>query len=829
MGKFLALTRKEIGTILLSPPILFATAFFILLDSFAFYMTTAVPNAYASFDSIALFMLFSSILMFPLISMHTFSEENAHGTLETLLTAPVSTLTAVMAKYVGAMLFVAIYLLHGLVYAALLSYGGKLDWNSTATAFLALFAVGSLAMSLGIFVSSMTMTPAAAAAGTGAILVFLALTADVDPYSGNLADVLHSLSFLPHAKRWIGGELDTRGLVYFCSTTVLFLFYAWLAVGARGNERRTSNPTVRRRLTVTYVLVSTGFVFLLAQVAILHIRGFWETGMPFGPALTRIPWRWLTPLVLSLLAFGWSVLTFRAARRAERNAQEPRPVKYATISESRVLEAPRYYYEENLRARRRVLFTALAALVIVLNINWLAHYPFRTFDGAGAFRFLTVFQDRSWDVTEDGRNSLSPTTRRTLDSLQGRVQIYSFLSDDALVQGVPVAEEMRGLLGRYTDYNALVSTTFANVAREPELAQDLAAELELSADALDNFLVVDYQGRRLVVPASTLATPPAWEAQVAGDKRWVFDGENSLTQTIMRLVDPRIPNLFFTYGHLELSPGPAPNPDQSASRLARALAGANMRIRQHSIGSGPIPFDCDVLVVASPRVPFSESDASEIRHYLDRGGRLLVLAPVAGDQYDARDDALNGLLYSLGGGYRDDIVEDPVNNDSRIGLMPLGKGTGSGESAIKLVFPLTRTIRDNPRAAENGWTTERMVATHATAAARDAEALRPGPFTLVYRSAKPTEVRESRVVVIASGRMASDLDIVRGSNEGLLVSLVQWLSGRQETRDIEPRDWIDRRLILTGPQLRAILWLGVVALPLIWLMAGISVWWVRKD
>lgn len=832
MKKFLALTRKEISGVLLSPPLLFATAFFVLLDSFAFYMTTATHvTAYAMFDEIALFMLFTSMIMYPLVSMHSFSEENANGTLETLLTAPIGNLTAVLAKYAGGMAFVLLYMLHGIVYALLLSYGGNLDWNQTLAAFLALLAVGSLAMSLGVFISAMTLTPAAAAAGAGGVLIFLAVAGDVDPYSGNIADVLYSMSFFPHARRWIAGELDTRGLIYFVSSTVLFLFYAWLAVGSRGTEKRSANATVRRRLTVTYILVSSGFVFLLAQVAVLHIRGFWESGMPLGPGMARTPTVWLIPLALALACFCWAVLTFRAARRAEKSARGTRIMaKYVTITESKVMAAPRYYYEENLRARRRVVIAAVAAMIVVVNLNWLSHYPFRTFAGTGRLQFLAALQDRNWDVTEDRRNSLSPTTRRVLDGLQGRVQIYSFLTESASVRDVPVAEEMRRLLERYMDYNSLISTTFADVEKEPGLAKTLAAEIELPADQIDNFLVVDYQGRRLSIPASILAAPPDWRAQAAGDGRWVFDGENRLTQAVMRLVDPRMPNVFFTYGHLEHSLSAGPNSERSATRLARALTGANMRVRQHVINpSWPIPPECDILVVAAPRVPFQEHEVEEIGRYLDRGGRLLVFAPAASDEYDASQDPLNEFLFSLGGSYRNDLVEDRVNNDNGLALAPLGRSRGASESSINLVFPRSRSIRDNPRTTENGWTTERMIETHPSAVAVDAAGMRPGPFTLIYRSVKPTDAREARVVLIASGRMAADSDIARGANEALILGMAQWLAGREESRDIEPRGWIDRRLTITGPKLRAVLWLGVVALPLAWLMAGISVWWLRRE
>ena len=833
MRRFLALTRKEIGSILISPPILFATAFFVLLDSFAFYLNTVRQDvALAVFDDIALFMLFASILLFPLVSMHSFSADNATGTLETLLTAPISTFTAVLAKYTGAMVFVLIYLVHGLVYALLLSIGGNIDWRATMAAFLALFAFGSLAMSLGVFVSALTMSPVAAAAGSGGALLFITLAADLDPYSGGISYLFHSMSYLPHAKRWIAGQLDTRGLVYFVSATVLFLFYAWLAINSREPEKRNANATVRRRLTVTYLLVAAGFTLLLAQAAVLHINGFWESGMPLGPNLARIPRMWLLPLLFAAAAFVWSVFTYRAARRAQRSANQTPVQRYATISETQVMKAPRYYYEENLRARRRVAVAAVAALIVIVNVNWLSHYPFRTFAGTGMLGFLSRLQERNWDVTQDGRNSLSPTTKRILDTLQGRVQIYSFLPGGLKVNDVPVADETRRLLERYSDYNALVSNSFADAVREPELAARLAGELEFKPENLENLLVLDYQGRRMALPASSLAAAPDWRREMAGDSRWVYDGENRLTQAIMHLADPRVPTVVFTYGHLEMSLSATPFPERSVSGFVRALAGANMRVRQHSIAqAGPIPDDCEVLAVMAPRIPFRPEEVKEIRRYLDKGGRLLAFAPAGGPEFTVAEDPFNELLFELGGSFRDDVIEDRQHNDDNLALAVQGKSRGGGESAARMVFPLARSIRDNPRSAEDGWSCERMVETYPSAVAADMPggSMKEGPFTLLYRSARETDNREARAAVFAAGRMVSDADIGRGQNEDLAVAMTQWLAGREESRDIEPREWVDRRLKLTGAQLRAVLWLSLVALPLAWMMAGVTVWWMRRD
>lgn len=836
MRRFSVLVRKEIGGIFLNAPILFATAFFVLLNSFGFYFVAlrAGGNA-AAFEHVANFMLYTSLILFPFVARHSFSADIANGTMETLLTAPISRTAVVLAKYAACMAFVAVYLLHGAVYALLLSYAGNIDWRSVAAALLALLAVGSVAMALGVFVSALTPSPAAAAGGAIGVLVLLVVAADLDPYSGNIPDILHAASFVPHAKRWIDGLVETQGMVYFVTATALFLFYAWLAISTQEPERPAPNPTVKRRLAVTYLLVVAGVALLLLQAALLNIEGYWEAGTPLGHNLFRVPRTRFIPLALAAGVFAWSLFTHRAARRAKKQDARARNAKYATITESQVHRAPRYYYKENVRARRRAALAAVAALAIAVNLNWLAHYPFQTFADGGRLAFLARLQAKSWDVSGERKNSLSATTLRALDNLQGKLQVYSFLPEDLLVNNVPVAHDMRALLARYSDNNALVSTVHADSANEPGLVRELAQELGLAPEDAKDSVIAAYQGRHMILPASGLVAAPEHRQRAPADARRVFDGEDRLTQAILHLLDPRVPNIFFTYGHLEHSLSAGAAPERSVSRLVRALSGANFRVRQFSFASpGPIPADCDVLAVVAPRTPFKDADAREIERYLDNGGSLVVFAPPPGPDVVLKDDPLNDLLFRLGGSFRDDSISDDRHNDLGQPASVLARQTPGSPEAYHLVFPNARSIRDNPRARDDGWQTDRRFQTYPSAVARpvppetDHEPL-DGPFTLLYRSTRETENGQARAVAVASGALAANADIGRGLNLGLVRANVQWLAGLEETSGIEPRRWVDRRLRLTGPQYRAFMWISLIAMPLFWLLAGISVWWLRRE
>ncbi|MDR1519159.1 MAG: Gldg family protein [Planctomycetota bacterium] len=813
MVKFLALARHEAASLFLNPALVLASGFFVLLDSFAFYLSLIPAGASAEFAGLALFMLFTSMILFPLAAAPSFAAERADGTLETLFTAPVGPAAVVLAKYAGAMLFAAFHLAHGLVYAALLSYGGKLDWNSALLALLALLLFASLAVSLGLAVSILTDSPAAAAAGSGAALLLLAAVAELDPHSGGAAALAGRLGFISHVKRWADGELDGAGLVYFLSATALFLFFAWLAVTAREGGQKPAEPAERRRPRLAWILAGLAFFLFALQAAILHIGGQLENGPFPGRELWLAPKIRLLPLPLALLSLaGAGFVLLPSWRTAGGSGRDGRGWTFAA---------------------------AAAALAIAVNLGWLSTYPFRALAGGGLSFLSRLGGDWRLDVSDDGRNTLSPALRRLFDHLQGRLGVYCLLSGSAESGGVRLAEEMRRLLERCQADNPLIRARWADPEQNPELAAALARELGLAPGGEDGGrLALDYQGRRLIVPAAALAVPPDWRARAAGSEKWLFDGENQLLKAVAVLIDPRVPNVFFSYGRQEPGLAPAARPERSVSRLARALAAANMRVRQHPLAAGqPIPPECDILAVVSPGIPFQPGEAGEIRRYLERGGRLLLLAPVADGKYRAAGDALAELAFSLGGSYRDDLIEDRINNDNGQAIVPLGttgkmKPAASAEERESgFAFPLARTLGDNPRSGENGWTSERLVRSFPTAEAAETAGggRRAGPFTLVYRAWRETGGREARAVVIASGRMAADSDIGRGANEALLLGLVKWLAGRDDAPEAAPARWTDRRLRLSNPELRAVLWIGSAALPLIWLALGVLIWRWRRN
>jgi ABC-2 type transport system permease protein len=166
------------------------------------------------------------------ISMRLLSEERKSGSIESLLTAPVSEATVVVGKFVGGWCFFLFLFLPTLVYPLLLSRYGRFDIGPVAAGYLGIALVGALFLAAGTFASALTKNQIVAAIVAFAIILgsfLIGIFRDLLP-SANLRDALSYLNILDHMDDFSRGIVDTRRLVYVGSTVVFFLFLATRAL-----------------------------------------------------------------------------------------------------------------------------------------------------------------------------------------------------------------------------------------------------------------------------------------------------------------------------------------------------------------------------------------------------------------------------------------------------------------------------------------------------------------------------------------------------------------------------------------------------------------------
>ena len=217
---------REFKSYLASPMAYVVTGIFLMLTGFFFQSS---PSTYSQ-TSINGFLGMGSILLLLLASvltMRLLAEERKMGTLELLLTAPVRDSEVIIGKFLGSLGILAVMLALTFYYPLLLWIFGDPDWGPIATGYLGLFLLGCTSLAVGLFASSLTSNQIVAAVVAGGILCalwFLDMAADLLPEA--LGEVISYLSLYYHFPDFMRGVIDTRGMIYYLSTTVLFLFLA---------------------------------------------------------------------------------------------------------------------------------------------------------------------------------------------------------------------------------------------------------------------------------------------------------------------------------------------------------------------------------------------------------------------------------------------------------------------------------------------------------------------------------------------------------------------------------------------------------------------------
>jgi ABC-2 type transport system permease protein len=184
-----------------------------------------------------LFLNVSVILLFtlPLITMRTYAEEKRTGTIELLLTAPLTDFQIVMGKFLGSFVLYAAMLGVSVVHIALLFAFGNPEWRPVVTGYLGLLLMGGCFLSLGLFVSSLTRNQIIAGMVTFSVFLLFWVINWIATFLGpTMQNVVNYLSITEHLNDFTRGVLDTKHFVYYVTFIGFSLF---LTVRAVDSER----------------------------------------------------------------------------------------------------------------------------------------------------------------------------------------------------------------------------------------------------------------------------------------------------------------------------------------------------------------------------------------------------------------------------------------------------------------------------------------------------------------------------------------------------------------------------------------------------------------
>ncbi len=231
------LLAKELRSFFFSPIAWVVMALVMLLNGFSF--TTALETLRSGDRTISLarytfdtpIFWFAYFFIFPVATMRLFAEEQKLGTIETLLTAPVSTLQVLVSKYLAGLIFYIVVWLPSLLnfFIFRLSYPQSADAvGSLAGSYTIIFLIGAFNIAIGCLASALTRNQLVAAMTcfTLCLLHFL-----VGYFLGNVLPDLHEayrpfvelISTSLHVRLFVDGLVDTRQIVYYLSGAALLL------------------------------------------------------------------------------------------------------------------------------------------------------------------------------------------------------------------------------------------------------------------------------------------------------------------------------------------------------------------------------------------------------------------------------------------------------------------------------------------------------------------------------------------------------------------------------------------------------------------------------
>jgi ABC-2 type transport system permease protein len=240
MNNVIAIAQKEWRSYFASPIGYVITGLFAVLFGWIFYaylsffvrsseqmsMGGGVPNVNQQMIA-GLLQTTATIILFvmPMITMRTYSEEKRSGTIELLLTSPVSDVQIILGKFFGAMGLYAAMLAVTVLYISILFFLGNPEWKPVIAGYLGLLLMGGCFIAVGLLVSSLTKNQIVAGIATFAVFLFLWVINWIGESAGPTGrEIVTYVSITDHFTDFARGVIDTKHVVYYLSFITFGLF-----------------------------------------------------------------------------------------------------------------------------------------------------------------------------------------------------------------------------------------------------------------------------------------------------------------------------------------------------------------------------------------------------------------------------------------------------------------------------------------------------------------------------------------------------------------------------------------------------------------------------
>ncbi len=491
-------------------------------------------------------------------------------------------------------------------------------------------------------------------------------------------------------------------------------------------------------------------------------------------------------------------------------------ISLAIFARLRYKEFAHFFVSRQLRYGANVALSILGVIGIAVFINVIVVQRF----------------DKRVDLTELRHYSLSEQTKQILKNLNKKVDIIAFFSNET-TQLAAYAKEKLELYQRESD---LITVSFKNPNIDPALHQKYNLQF-------DGTVVFDSKDR---IEKVTIVE------------------EQKFTSALLKIIQNKTKKVYFLSGHGEHGVGDTTN--NRYWQVKTELEKQNYEVLSHSLLREPrIPKDCNVLVIAGPTKPLVPQEVKIIEKYLAKNGKLLLLLDPLPNSAEDVNHELVQLMEKWGVKIGNDLVYDRVNfylllgghNALHLQFEPHDITRYFFQEQIPFVFcrsvtpsddipnhltvkPIAKTI--GPKGVS--WAeTERGADGTFSSNGYTAAADIPGPVPIavaVEEKNDPNIINEkestpTRIVVFGDSDFATDTYFATGNPEipayaPLFPSIINWLTLDKDLIAIAPPDPSGRILrTMNSHQIRLVQITSVFLIPLIVFIAGMVVWWRRRE
>jgi ABC-type uncharacterized transport system involved in gliding motility auxiliary subunit len=438
-----------------------------------------------------------------------------------------------------------------------------------------------------------------------------------------------------------------------------------------------------------------------------------------------------------------------------------------------------------------------------------------------ALNYLSTVHHTRLDLTEEKVFSLSPQSIQIVKGLDKPLKLYGFFEGG-------LSPAATNLYENYSYASRNVSYQIVDPDQHPELAE----KYKVSVMGTTHVQYGDDHGSGTNVSELT---------------------EEAITNAIIKVTKSGKKEIYFTEGHGEADPNDSATA-RGFSNLRKALEGEGYEVKKVLLASVPaVPADCTMLIVAGPTKPLAPHEIDEMIDYLRKKGKLLVMLQPDRPDQPIDQSALIRLVGDWGVKVAKDIVVDQVVRlfaGPALGLDPLVSAYGQHPITKgfmqRTVFPMTRSVEpdESPKAgltitglaktSDSSWAETNLVELFEHQTAKFDAADRHGPITVadaVEADLKTLKMGDgtAKLVVFGDAEFADDQFINQFYNRDFFINAVDWLAGEENQISIRPRSLRSSRFRLTVDQFAVVFALSVLLLPEMLLIAGIVVWWERRN